>query len=168
MPVGGKVRSTLILSPPGRGKTTLLRDLIRCISDGEGVPPLRVGVADERRELAALWEGVPQLDVGGRTDVMDGCPKAEGLLMLLRGMNPQVLAADEVTAPADVAAMETAAGCGTALLATAHAGGLEDLGRRPLYRRLMELGIFQRIVEIDVDAAGARTYRVRQAAEALC
>ena len=83
-PVLGAVRverglvSTLILSPPGGGKTTLLRDLIRAISDGEGGPPLRVGVADERSELAALWEGVPQLEVGRHTDVLEGCPESGG------------------------------------------------------------------------------------------
>ena len=143
---GDRLWSTLILSPPGGGKTTLLRDLIRTVSDGGAHPPLRVGVADERGELAALWNGVPQLDVGARTDVMDGCPKGEGLLMLLRGMNPQVLAADELTAPEDCAALLLAANCGVSLLCTAHASGLQDLRNRPIYRPLLEGGCFQRLV----------------------
>ncbi len=156
---GGALQSTLILSPPGSGKTTLLRDLIRALSDGAGRPPLRVGAADERGELAAMWGGVPQFHIGAHTDVLDGCPKGTGLLMLLRGMNPQVLAADEITAPADIAALETAANCGVALLATAHGADLADLTRRPLYRRLLALGIFRRLVVIRREA-GERRFQV--------
>lgn len=142
---GERFQSTLILSPPGGGKTTLLRDLIRRLSDGEGHPPLRVGVADERGELAAMYNGLPQFDVGRQTDVMDGCPKAEGLMMLLRGMNPQVLAADEITAPQDCAALLLAANCGVGLLCTAHAADLEDLKTRSLYRPLLENRCFQKL-----------------------
>lgn len=163
----GRLQSTLILSPPGRGKTTLLRDLIRCVSDGRGLAAQRVGVADERGELAAVYGGSPQLDVGIHTDVVDHCPKAAAMLMLLRGMNPQVIAADEITAPEDVEAMEMANGCGVILLSTAHAGGLTDLCRRPLYRRLVEQRIFQRIVSIEV-RQGRRVYHVSRTEEAIC
>ena len=156
---GGGLHSTLILSPPGGGKTTLLRDLIRACSSGEGGAPLRMAVADERGEVAALWEGIPQLDVGPCTDVLEGCPKAEGLMMLLRGMNPQVLCADEITAPADLAALETAANCGVSLLATAHGSSLDDLRRRPLYRDLLARGIFRRLVTIS-GRGTAREYAV--------
>lgn len=156
---GGRFASTLILAPPGMGKTTLLRDLIRALSSGEGCPPHRVSLADERGEVAALYRGVPQLDVGPGTDVMEGCPKAMALMLLLRGMGPQVLAADEITAPEDVKALLTAAGCGVSLLATAHGESREDLRRRPLYRPLLEEGIFRRLVLID-GQGDARRYRV--------
>ncbi len=156
---GGGLESTLILSPPGGGKTTLLRDLIRSISAGEGCPPRRVGVADERGELAAVSAGRPTLDIGPRSDVMHGCAKDVGLMTLLRGMNPQVLAVDEITAPEDVAAMAQAAGCGVSLLATAHGGTLADLDRRPLYRELMAQRVFGRLVLI-TSRAGARRYTV--------
>lgn len=151
--------SVLILAPPGAGKTTILRDLIRGISSGIGGAPMRVGVADERGELGATYFGAQQLDLGPRTDVMDGCSKSDGLMILLRGMNPQVLAMDEITAPEDVMALETASGCGTALLATAHGRSLHDLKRRNLYSGLLEQKIFQKVILIDSDR-GARRYRV--------
>lgn len=157
----GALPSVLVLAPPGAGKTTLLRDLIRGLSAGAGGPPLRVGVADERGELGALHDGIPQLDLGPHTDVMDGCGKAEGLMMLLRGMNPQVLAMDEITAPEDIDALETAAGCGTVLLATAHGQGIEDLERRPLYRRLLQRRVFQKVLLIERQG-GVRRYRLEK------
>ncbi len=155
----GQLCSTLILAPPGVGKTTLLRELVRRISDGIGVAPLRVGLADERGEVAALWEGRPQFDVGRRTDVVSGCPKADGVAILLRGMSPRVLAVDEITAGEDVEAMAWAAGCGVALLATAHGGSVDDLRRRPLYRKLLDLGLFQRVLVLE-SRQGRRLMRI--------
>jgi len=159
----GVLQSTLILSPPGGGKTTVLRDLIRrCSHDGQ-----RVAVADERGELAALRDGAPQMDVGPRTDVLTGCPKAEAVLMLLRAMNPEIIAMDEITAPADTGALEHAANCGVTLLATAHGQGLEDLKRKPMYRRLFRKGLFQRLLVVTKGPAG-RSYIVTEMGEQLC
>lgn len=155
---GGHFCGTLILAPAGGGKTTLLRDLVRLLSDGAAAPPLRVGLCDERGELAALWDGVPQFDVGTHTDVLEGCPKAEGLLMLLRTMTPQVLACDEITHPDDLNALELCGNCGAALLATVHGASVEDLSGKPIYRDMLRRGLFRRAVI--VDRLGAEPYRV--------
>lgn len=153
----GVFQSTLILAPPGEGKTTLLRDLIRLL----GLAGIRVGLADERGEVAALRQGVPQLEVGPLADVLDGCPKGEGLLLLLRAMAPQVLAVDEITHPRDVSALCQGANCGTAILATAHGSSLEELANRPLYRPLLEDKVFRRVITI-ARAEGRRSYRAEE------
>lgn len=150
--------SVLILSPPGGGKTTLLRDLVRLLSQGTPAnPPCRVALVDERGELAAVHHGRPQLEVGPRTDVMDGCPKSLAVPMLLRAMSPQVIALDEIALDADVEAVRAAAGCGVALLATVHAASLEDLDARPTGRALLACGVFQRAVLIGGGGSGRRS-----------
>lgn len=154
----GRFQSTLILAPPGVGKTTLLRDLVRGLSDGDAGAPHRVAVADERGEIAALWQGEPQLYVGRHTDVLDGCPKVEGLSILVRGMNPQVAAVDEIASSADVRAVVEAAGCGVAVLATVHGSGRDDLQRRPVCRALLSAGVFRRALVIQ-NRDGVRTVK---------
>lgn len=154
----GGFDSTLIAAPPGGGKTTLLRDMVAALSNGtEACPPLRVGLVDERGEIAGMYRGVPQLDVGCHTDVLDACPKALGIPMLLRCANPQVIAVDEITEEADILAMTAAANCGVKLLATIHAEGPEDLRRKPLFCRMAHAGVFRRLITITV-TDGRRCY----------
>lgn len=130
------LRSLLVLSPPGMGKSTLLRDAARQLSEGG----FRVGIADERHELAACHMGVPTLDIGPRTDVMDGCPKAEAIRLMIRALSPDAIVADEIGGEADAAALADAARCGVAVVASAHAQSFEAALDRPWLRAVIEGG----------------------------
>ncbi|MCL4425996.1 MAG: stage III sporulation protein AA [Firmicutes bacterium] len=145
----GRVMNGLIISPPQAGKTTLLRDLTRLLSSGAeslGWNGVKVGLVDERSEVAACYQGVPQRDVGMRTDVIDACPKAEGIMMLLRSMSPAVVVVDEIGRREDVLAVEEAINGGVAVLASAHGLGKDDLSRRPMLQGLLETAVFDRII----------------------
>lgn len=154
--------STLIVSPPGAGKTTLLRELVRLLSDGSerlGVAARRVALADERGELAAVQNGAATMYVGRQTDVMSLCPKTEAILMLLRAMNPEIIAVDEITAASDVDAIFRAAGCGVDLLATVHAASVTELMTKPQYGAMLGGRVFDRAIVISREGA-ARRYEV--------
>lgn len=148
-PVTKRFHHTLIISPPRCGKTTLIRDIIRQVSNG--IPALdfrgrTVGVVDERSEIAGCYNGVPQKDVGFRTDVLDACPKAEGMMIMIRAMGPQVIATDEIGREEDAAALEEALNAGITVLTTAHGKDREEIAQRPVLRYIMEQGVFERLV----------------------
>lgn len=138
--------SVLIIGPPGSGKTTLLRDLIRSKSTYEQGS---IAVVDEREELFPLYKGQACFMPGERTDIISGCPKSDGIEAVLRSMNPRWIAMDEITARKDCEALLHAGWCGVKLLATAHAGSLEDLSRRPIYRPLIENQLFTNVLILD-------------------
>ncbi len=136
---------TLIVSAPGGGKTTLLRDCIRQISNGTPAHPgMTVGLVDERSELAGNYLGEAGNDLGSRTDVLDRCPKSLGMMMLIRSMAPQVVAVDEIGSRADVEALMYAMHCGCILLATVHGSNLEELKRKPAVREMIAGRLFER------------------------
>ena len=138
---------TLIISPPGCGKTTLIRDLIRQISDGtQYIKGCTVGVVDERSELGGCYMGVAQNHLGMRTDILDCCPKAEGMIMLIRSMSPQVIAVDEIGTPEEVHAIEYAMHCGCKMLASVHGESMEEIRKRPVLDQMVRQRRFERYV----------------------
>lgn len=147
---GARLRSTLLVSPPGCGKTTLLRDLVRKISNGSHyLQPQNVSLIDERSEIASCYLGVAQNDVGRHTDVLDACPKAKGILLVLRSMSPQVIAVDELGGAADYEAMKQAFYLGCKILATIHGNQFETLRKHDALKNILGTGGFERIIILD-------------------
>jgi stage III sporulation protein AA len=141
---------TLIVSPPRCGKTTLLRDIIRQISNGTSEwKGSTVGVVDERSEIGGCYMGVPQNDLGMRTDILDCCPKAEGMMMMLRSMAPTVICVDEIGDYRDIHAIESVIHCGCKLIASVHGSSIEDAAKRPLLEKLVQEHVFERYIILD-------------------
>lgn len=158
---GKSIYHTLLYAPPGVGKTTCLRDCIRCLSEGEGQREgLKVGVVDERSEIAACHKGIPQNDLGPRTDVLDNCPKEQGMRMLLRSMSPEVIAVDELGLPEDFAAVADCAKSGVAVLGTIHAGKKEEVKERMRRNGLEALLPSVRLVGIQRQKDGTRRLEI--------
>ncbi|MDF2941776.1 MAG: hypothetical protein K0S01_634 [Herbinix sp.] len=138
---------TLIISPPRCGKTTLLRDIIRQLSNGSSrLEGMSVGVVDERSEIGACYMGTPQNELGIRTDILDCCPKAKGMMMLIRSMSPQIIAVDEIGSKEDLDAIDYVIGCGCKLIATVHGSSIEDIKCKPTLGELVKKKLFERYV----------------------
>ncbi|MEG2512244.1 MAG: stage III sporulation protein AA [Acetivibrio sp.] len=135
---GQDIYHTLIASPPRCGKTTLLRDTIRILSG-----TYNIGVVDERSEIGACYMGVPQNDLGIRTDILDCCPKTQGMMLLIRSMSPEIVAVDEIGSEEDYNAIQQVIHCGCRILATIHGDSIEEIRKKPL------AGIFERIIILD-------------------
>src|SRR5690625_1648943 len=145
--------NTLIIGPPQTGKTTFLRDLARLISDGTTkMLPQKVGIIDERSEIAASKNGIPQHNIGMRTDVMDACPKVAGMMMMIRSMSPDVLIVDEIGKQADVDALMEAVFAGVTIICTVHGSSIEQLEKRPSMQVLFNHKIFHRIIVLAKDS----------------
>jgi len=147
-----EIKHTIIISPPKCGKTTLLRDVIRKISDGEGTKKGQtVGVADERSEIGGSFLGIAQNDVGIRTDILDNCPKELGMRILLRSMSPDVIAVDEIGTEADIHAIDEVINSGVKIICTVHGKNIEDLKLKPVLNNLINKKIFERYIVLGYD-----------------
>lgn len=143
--------NTLIIGSPQTGKTTLLRDLARIMSMGapsRQIPSVKVGIVDERSEIAGCVKGVPQHHLGDRIDVLDACPKAEGMMMMIRSLSPDVIIVDEIGRKEDSEAIVEAMNAGVQMVMTVHGSSIEELSRRPTIKPLIEMGLFQRYVTL--------------------
>lgn len=141
--------NTVIISPPGCGKTTLLRDLIRVLSD-----KYTISVIDERSEIGGNYMGIAQNDLGIHTDILDNCPKTEGMLMMLRTMSPQIIAVDEIGTIDDAIAILNIISCGVKILCTAHGKNLDDIKNRDAIKMLISKKIIERYIILDSKTTG--------------
>lgn len=146
---GSNVQNTIIISPPKCGKTTLLRDITRNLSDGMkeyGFKGRKICVIDERSEIGASFNGIPQMNIGIRTDVLDNCPKSQGIMMAIRSMSPDVIVCDEIGTRKDMESILAAVNCGVNIITTIHGAGIKDLYERIVFKEIIENKVFKRAV----------------------
>ena len=144
-----QVNNTLIISPPQCGKTTLVRDIVRNLSNGNkkyGFRGMKVALIDERNEIGGSYLGVPQMDVGIRTDIIETCPKDIGIMMLLRSMSPNIIVTDEIGTEREVKALYTALNGGVSLITTVHGDSIEDIQGRKELSRLLDKELFKKVI----------------------
>lgn len=147
---GYQYENTLLVGAPQTGKTTIIRDMARLISSNSGhASGKKVGIVDERSEISGSIKGIPQHTLGLRTDVMDACPKAEGMMMMIRSMSPEVLIVDEIGSEKDVAALMEAIHAGVTVICSIHAQTLEELKKRPSIQPLFTNSVFKRIILLE-------------------
>ena len=145
------IYSTLIISPPACGKTTVIRDIARILGTGSRVPHFtgaNIGIIDERSEIAACYNGEASNDVGLMTDVYDACPKEKGILMMIRSMAPDIIITDEIGGTGDAAAVKSAMNAGVKLIATAHGSSISDLKVRNEIAEMIRSGVFERYITL--------------------
>lgn len=158
--------NTLIIGAPQTGKTTLLRDISRLIASGWGnVSPAKVGIVDERSEIAGCIAGIPQHDIGIRSDVLDGCPKAEGMMMLIRSMSPEVIVVDEIGSLQDVSALQEAIHAGVSIVCTAHGHSLTDIKSRSSFSSLFSEKVFDRFIILQQTSAKDKVKQINDREE---
>ena len=163
------IENTLIISPPGAGKTTLLRDIIRKLSYGNEIyKGVNVGIVDERGEIAACFQGIPQLDVGPRTDVLDNCQKSIGMRMLLRSMSPGVIAVDELGSTEELELIQQMIGNGCGVIATVHGETVEEIIHKNFLKKIWKQDIFQNYIYLFKDKKGFHMELYRGKERTLC
>ncbi|KQB78139.1 stage III sporulation protein AA [Clostridium butyricum] len=144
-----RIFNTIIISPPKCGKTTILRDIARNISNGMnsiGLYGRKVAVIDERSEIGACHFGIPQNDLGMRTDILDNCLKKEGMIMAIRSLSPEILICDEIGTKGDVEALLMAFNSGVNIITSIHGFTIEDLYKRKVFHELLDNGIIERAI----------------------